>query len=78
MLEHLKNYTIDSIAKMICNFTNLSPSRIEYLSDKPKGIFRRPIDNSKFVSISNFKYTKLSEGIERTCKWLNSNYGKIL
>ena len=70
-------FSIDSIAKMICNSMGLSTSRIEYLKDKPRGIFRRPIDNSKFIALSNFKYLKLPEGIDRTCKWLEYNYELI-
>ena len=40
---------------------------------KPKGIFRRPMDNSRFVSLSSFKFTQLSEGIDKTCKWVKNN-----
>lgn len=65
--------SIDTIANYICNSTGISSSKINYLTDKPKGIFRRPMDNSKFVSLSSFNFTKLSEGINKTCLWVKNN-----
>ena len=65
--------SIDKIANYICESTGISSSRINYLTDKPKGIFRRPMDNSRFISLSSFKFTQLSEGIDKTCKWVKNN-----
>tara|TARA_Y100001978_G_scaffold195156_1_gene203072 strand:+ start:7733 stop:8683 length:951 start_codon:yes stop_codon:yes gene_type:complete len=65
--------SIDTIANYICNSMGLESSKINYLTDKPKGIFRRPMDNTKFINISGFKFTKLSEGIDLTCKWVKKN-----
>ncbi len=66
--------SIFDIAKYICNSTGLSEDSINFLTDKPKGIFRRPMSNEKFLNLTDFKYTPLSNGIESTCNWFAENF----
>ena len=65
--------SIDKIAKLICKSYQISPEKINYLTDKPKGIHRRPMDNSKFIKESDFRFTPLEEGIKKTCLWFEKN-----
>lgn len=65
--------SIDNIAKLICKSLKIDSKNIKYLTDKPKGIFRRPMDNSKFINESNFKFTSLEDGINKTCLWFEEN-----
>ena len=69
--------SINSIAKYICDSISIPYSKINYLTDKPKGIFRRPMDNSKLIGLLPFEFTKLSLGIEKTCKWFIENSDSI-
>lgn len=69
--------SIDSIAKLICKSLKMDTNKINYLKDKPKGIFRRPMDNSKFINESNFKFTSLQDGINQTCLWFQENKDNI-
>ncbi|KGG00315.1 MULTISPECIES: NAD-dependent epimerase/dehydratase family protein [Prochlorococcus] len=65
--------SIDHIAKLICKYFKIDHSKINYLTNKPKGIFRRPMDNSKFIKESGFKFTPLEDGIKETCLWFKKN-----
>ena len=65
--------SIDKIAKLICKSFKIEYNKINYLTNKPKGIFRRPMDNSKFIKESGFRFTPLEEGINRTCLWFEKN-----
>ena len=65
--------SIDNIAKLICKSLEIDSSRINYLTNKPKGIYRRPMCNSKFIKESGFIFTPLEEGIKKTCLWFNEN-----
>ena len=70
--------SIDNIAKLICKSLKIDSSNIKYLTNKPKGIFRRPMDNSKFIKESGFKFTSLEEGINKTCLWFKENKEYII
>ncbi len=69
--------SIDKIAKLICDSFQIDVKQINYLTNKPKGIFRRPMDNSKFLKESNFVFTSLKEGIKKTCSWFEKNHESI-
>ena len=69
--------SISEIAQLICEGFNLSKEKIEFQKDMPNGIYRRPMDNTKFISKSNFKFTSLEEGIKKTCSWFLKNYDLI-
>lgn len=69
--------SILEIAQFICRYTGLEEENINFLTDKPKGIFRRPMNNKKFIDLSDFKYTSLSQGIKNTCYWYKNNHDSI-
>ena len=61
--------SVKEIAHLIAKFLNIDTNRIELDTTKPKGIFRKNTDNSRFTSISDFKYTPFEVGLENTIKW---------
>jgi len=69
--------SIANIAELVCKGFNLNLDNIEFQKNKPNGIFRRPMDNTKFITKSNFKFTSLEEGINKTCSWFSENYNLI-
>ena len=66
--------SIKQIAYMICDTLRLDRSRIFFDESKPKGIHRKPTDNSNFIKISNFKYLPFEDGLSRTLSWFKEKY----
>lgn len=66
--------SVADIAYMIADIMGISRERIVFDTTKPKGIFRKNTDNSRFMAISNFKYTPFWEGLERTIRWFSDAY----
>ena len=54
--NNFKKYRIDS-------------SRITYDRSKPSGVMRKSMDNSKFIELSGFEFTRTEEGIKKTIEW---------
>jgi len=71
-----EEHSVKEIALMIAKILSIDRKRIEFDASKPKGIFRRSTDNSKFVQMSSFKYTPFKVGLERTIKWFRDTYEK--
>jgi len=70
-----EEHSVKEIAYMIAEIMGINKDRIEFDTSKPKGIFRRSTDNSKFVSMSNFQYTSFRVGLENAIRWFSENYG---
>ncbi|MGA2467026.1 MAG: NAD-dependent epimerase/dehydratase family protein [Thermodesulfobacteriota bacterium] len=66
--------SVADIAYMIADIMGISRRRIVFDATKPKGIFRKNTDNSRFMAISNFKYTPFLEGLEKTIRWFSDAY----
>ena len=66
--------SIKQIAYMICDTLRLDRSRIFFDESKPKGIHRKPTDNSNFIKIFNFKYLPFEDGLSRTLSWFKEKY----
>ncbi len=66
--------SIKEIAYLIAEELGIDKNRIEFDTTKPAGQFRKSTDNSKFLKISNFKYTAFREGLKNTVKWFCENY----
>lgn len=69
-----EEHSVGDIAKMIATSLDIDPARIQFDTSKPKGIFRRSTDNSRFVDASKFEYTPLHEGLDRTIKYFVEHY----
>lgn len=66
--------TIRDIALMIADIMQVDRSRITFDTSKPKGIYRKSTDNSRFKNLANFKYTPFRAGLERTIAWFTDAY----
>ncbi|MCF8479501.1 MAG: NAD-dependent epimerase/dehydratase family protein [Rhodospirillum sp.] len=60
---------IADIALMIADILGIDRNRIAFDTSKPKGVFRKNTDNSRFVAASGFRYTPFREGLEKTIAW---------
>jgi GDP-L-fucose synthase len=47
----------------------IAHSRIQWDTSKPNGPFRKPTDNTKFLNLSNFKYTAFDIALNNTIAW---------
>ena len=66
--------SIRDIAFAIARIMNVDTSRIRFDTTKPNGVQRKGTDNSRFVSLSGFRYTPFVEGLERTISWFIDTY----
>jgi GDP-L-fucose synthase len=66
--------SVRDIAFMIADNMGVNRARIFFDSTKPGGIFRKSTDNSRFLALSNFKYTPFREGLEKTIRWFCETY----
>lgn len=66
--------SIGDIACMIADIMDIDRNRIVFDPTKPKGVFRKNVDNSRFMALSNFKYTSFRVGLEKTIKWFCDAY----
>jgi GDP-L-fucose synthase len=64
-----EEHSIKDIAHMIAEIIGLDPHRIVFDTDKPNGVFRKNTDNSRFMALSDFRYTSFRTGLERTIGW---------
>lgn len=66
--------SIKDISYMIGNLMNINPENYFFNTKKKNGVFRKNIDNTKFIKLNNFKYTPFKIGLEKTIKWFIENY----
>ena len=60
---------IKEIVFYIADAIGLDRKEIEFDIEKPKGVFKKTMDNSKFISLSKFSFLELKDTIKRTVKW---------
>lgn len=70
-----EEHSVKEIAYMVAEFLGIDKDRIEFDTSKPGGQLKKSTDNSKFVRLSNFKYTPFRTGLERTITWFRKYYG---
>jgi len=68
--------SIRDIAYTIADILKIDRDRIIFDKTKPKGIHRKSTDNSRFMALSNFKYTPFREALEKTINWFSNTYEK--
>lgn len=67
--------SIGDIADIISKSFNYE-NNIEYNSSYSDGQFKKTADNSKLLSLNNFKFTKIEIGIKQTVEWFIKNYNE--
>lgn len=68
--------SVRDIAFMIADIMRIERTRIYFDTSKPAGIFKKSTDNSRFIELSNFRYTPFREGLEKTIKWFCETFDK--
>ena len=73
-----KEYSIRNIADMVARIFNFQ-GKIVWLSDMPKGQYRKPSDNSKLISLGweQSHYTELYESLVNVCGWFEKEYPNV-
>ncbi|WP_136514974.1 NAD-dependent epimerase/dehydratase family protein [Geomonas edaphica] len=61
--------SVKDMALLIAEFTGVDSSRIVFDTSKSNGIYRKNSDNSRFVSLSGFRYTPFKDGLRETVRW---------
>lgn len=69
-----EEHSIRDIAFMIADIIGVDKGRIVFDVAKPNGVFRKNTDNSRFTTLSGFKYTPFREGLENTIRWFAETY----
>jgi GDP-L-fucose synthase len=64
-----EEHAIKDIAYMIADAVGVEHDRITFDTSKPNGVFRKNTDNSRFMRLSDFKYTPFRTGLEKTISW---------
>ncbi|MQF95147.1 MAG: NAD-dependent epimerase/dehydratase family protein [SAR202 cluster bacterium] len=70
-----EEHSVAEVACMIAEIMGVDPDRKEFDTTKPVAISRKSSDNSKFMNLSNFKYTPFREGLENSIKYFMESYG---
>jgi len=66
--------SIKEIALSIADIMGIDHSRIRFDTSKPNGVFKKSTDNSRFVKLSDFKYTPFKVALEKTINWFTDAY----
>jgi len=70
----IEENSIGDIALMIADIMSIDRKRIIFDITKPKGVFRKSTDNSRFVALSDFQYTSFRKALEKTIDWFINAY----
>lgn len=70
-----EEHSVGDIAYMIADHMGIDRRRVKFDITKPVGQFRKSTDNSKFMNLSNFSYTKFETALKSTIDWFCSHYG---
>lgn len=70
-----EEHSVGDIAYMIADYMGIDRGRVKFDTTKPSGQFRKSTDNSKFLKLSNFSYTKFEDALKATIDWFCIHYG---
>src|SRR5262249_36504481 len=69
-----EEHSVRDIAFMIADLLKIDRARLEFDSSRPAGVARKSTDNSRFTTLSGFRYTSFRDGLEHTVRWFCDNY----
>ena len=58
--------SIKDIVYYIAESMNFNKENIIFDNSKPMGVLKKSMDNNKFLKLSNYKFTNLKYGIQKT------------
>ena len=70
----IEENSISEIAIMIAEILSIDRKRIIFDATKPKGVFKKSTDNSRFLALSDFQYTSFRKALEKTIEWFVDAY----
>ena len=73
-----EEHSIREIAWMLADELSIDRQRIVFDPAKPGGVFRKGLDVSKFLRLSQFHYAPLRTGLRRTFQWLRDHDEAVL
>lgn len=68
--------SVKEVAYMIADSLGVDKKRIVFDTAKPSGQHRKNTDNSRFMSLSHFRYTPCKKSVAYTLAYFQDNYGK--
>ena len=68
--------SIKEMVFIVAELMSFDKSKIDFDTTKPLGVFRKSMNNSNFINLSNFKFRTLKEGIKKTIEWFEDEYKK--
>lgn len=69
--------SIRRTAEVICDAVGYDAGKVVWDTSRPAGQLRKPMDTSRFRSLSNQKFTPLVDGIRRTVDWYAARYPAV-
>lgn len=77
-IGNTQEYLLKDVINIICKELNYS-GEIVYDTSKPKGQYRKPTSNAKFIELGwrEEMYTPLEVGLHKTCQWFIQNYPNV-
>ena len=64
--------SVVEMAHTIADSMDILGDRVKWDTTRPNGPFRKPTDNSRFLNLSNFKYTPFETAIRKTIRWYHA------
>jgi GDP-L-fucose synthase len=71
-----EEHSIKEVAEMIAKIMRYD-GEIIWQTDKPKGQYRKPSDNTKLREICEVHYTGLEQALTNACEWFIMNYPNV-
>ena len=65
--------SIKTVATLIAKAFNYQ-DRVVFDTTKSDGQYKKTADNSKLMSLIEYNFTSIADGIEKSVKWFNKNY----
>jgi GDP-L-fucose synthase len=77
-VDEKNEVSIKDIAYYIAEFFDISENKIIFDTSKTDGQFKKTASNKKLKSmLPEYKFTKLKEGIFKTCDWFVKNFDNL-
>jgi len=69
--------SIRGAAEAICRVLSFDPARLIWDTTRPAGQYRKPMDTTRFRSLSTMSFTPFEQGVAQTIQWYTANYPAV-